>query len=60
MKSLRIVLLSACLAAASGASAAAYDDLINAANIGDAAKVANFIDRGHYIHLLFLPTHDSF
>lgn len=46
MKSLRIALLSVCLAAASGASAAAYDDLINAANMGDAATVASFIDRG--------------
>lgn len=46
MRALRIALLSFCLAATSGASAAAYDDLINAANIGDTGKVAGFIDRG--------------
>lgn len=46
MKVLRILLLSVCLAGASGVSAAAYDDLINAANMGDAGKVASFIDRG--------------
>lgn len=48
MKALRIALLGFILglAGASGVSAAAYDDLINAANLGDAGKVASFIDRG--------------
>jgi ankyrin repeat protein len=46
MKALRILMLSACLAATSGALGAAYDDLIQAANMGDATTVAGFIDRG--------------
>lgn len=46
MKFARILLLTACLAGVSGASGAAYDDLINAAELGDARTVANFIDRG--------------
>ena len=46
MKTLRIVVLSTCLAATSGVLGAAYDDLINAAHLGDARTVAAFVDRG--------------
>lgn len=48
MKALRIALLGFILglAGASGVSAAAYDDLINAVNLGDTGKVVSFIDRG--------------
>ncbi|WP_026224523.1 ankyrin repeat domain-containing protein [Methyloversatilis thermotolerans] len=46
MRMVSAVLLSLSMAAASGASAAAYDDLINAANMGDVPAVSAFIDRG--------------
>lgn len=46
MRALRTALLGVGLIVSGGALAVAYDELINAASLGDAAKVAAFIDRG--------------